>query len=149
MEVNPRASRTVPYVSKATGVPMAKIAARLMTGRKLRESCRNLSSAARSRYGHCYYVNPVFPWNKFPGVDTFSAGDESTGEVMGGDNFGETFAKPRPPDARTEAASGHGLHQRYDHDKPVWLKSRASLWTWIQARGHAGTPTCSNRRYVR
>src|SRR6202035_84536 len=70
LEVNPRASRTVPYVSKATGVPMAKIAARLMTGRKLREFLPEfIERGADLDTGHGYYVkSPVFPWNKFPGV---------------------------------------------------------------------------------
>jgi len=71
LEVNPRASRTVPYVSKATGVPLAKIAARLMTGRKLREFLpENVESGADLSTGSFYYVkSPVFPWSKFPGVD--------------------------------------------------------------------------------
>jgi carbamoyl-phosphate synthase large subunit len=97
LEVNPRASRTVPYVSKATGVPMAKIAARLMTGRKLREFLpENIERRADLYTGSCYYVkSPVFPWNKFPGVDTVLGPEmKSTGEVMGvGDSFGEAFAK--------------------------------------------------------
>ena len=97
IEVNPRASRTVPYVSKATGVPLAKIASRLMTGRSLREllpgpvaSRRDLST------GRFFFVkSPVFPWNKFPGVDAVLGPEmRSTGEVMGvADNFGEAFAK--------------------------------------------------------
>jgi carbamoyl-phosphate synthase large subunit len=72
IEVNPRASRTVPYVSKATGVPLAKIASRLMTGRKLkRVCCRSSCERQGSRYGpHFYVKSPVFPWGKFPGVDT-------------------------------------------------------------------------------
>jgi carbamoyl-phosphate synthase large subunit len=97
LEVNPRASRTVPYVSKATGVPMAKIAARLMTGRKLREFLpENVARKSDLDTGRCYYVkSPVFPWTKFPGVDTVLGPEmKSTGEVMGvADNFGEAFAK--------------------------------------------------------
>lgn len=97
LEVNPRASRTVPYVSKATGVPMAKIAARLMTGRKLREFLPDfIERRADLDTGNFYYVkSPVFPWNKFPGVDTVLGPEmKSTGEVMGvADNFGEAFAK--------------------------------------------------------
>src|SRR4029077_17493685 len=97
LEVNPRASRTVPFVSKATGVPMAKIAARLMTGRKLREFLPEfIERGADLDTGRCYYVkSPVFPWNKFPGVDTVLGPEmKSTGEVMGvADNFGEAFAK--------------------------------------------------------
>ncbi|HTS07581.1 MAG TPA: carbamoyl-phosphate synthase large subunit, partial [Candidatus Eisenbacteria bacterium] len=97
LEVNPRASRTVPYVSKATGVPMAKIAARLMTGRKLREFLPDfIERRADLDTGNFYYVkSPVFPWSKFPGVDTVLGPEmKSTGEVMGvADNFGEAFAK--------------------------------------------------------
>ena len=97
LEVNPRASRTVPYVSKATGVPLAKIASRLMTGRKLREFLPEfIERRADLDTGSWYYVkSPVFPWNKFPGVDTVLGPEmKSTGEVMGvADNFGEAFAK--------------------------------------------------------
>src|SRR5947209_6706173 len=66
IEVNPRASRTVPYVSKATGVPLAKIAARLMTGRKLREFLpENVEHGSELATGAGYFVkSPVFPWNK-------------------------------------------------------------------------------------
>jgi carbamoyl-phosphate synthase large subunit len=97
IEVNPRASRTVPYVSKATGVPLAKIAARLMTGRKLREFLpTNVENGTDIATGAGYFVkSPVFPWNKFPGVDTVLGPEmKSTGEVMGSaDTFGEAFAK--------------------------------------------------------
>src|ERR1700747_3755529 len=97
LEVNPRASRTVPFVSKATGIPMAKIAARLMTGRKLREFLPEfVKRRADLDTGNHYYVkSPVFPWSKFPGVDTVLGPEmKSTGEVMGvADNFGEAFAK--------------------------------------------------------
>jgi carbamoyl-phosphate synthase large subunit len=97
IEVNPRASRTVPYVSKATGIPLAKIAARLMTGRKLKELLpEQLASHRELDTGSHYFVkSPVFPWNKFPGVDTVLGPEmKSTGEVMGvADNFGEAFAK--------------------------------------------------------
>src|SRR5438477_11335843 len=72
LEVNPRASRTVPYVSKATGIPLAKIAARTMTGRKLREFLPEyVERSADLDTGDCFFVkSPVFPWTKFPGVDT-------------------------------------------------------------------------------
>jgi carbamoyl-phosphate synthase large subunit len=97
IEVNPRASRTVPYVSKATGVPLAKIAARLMTGRKLREFLpENVEQNTELATGAGYFVkSPVFPWNKFPGVDTVLGPEmKSTGEVMGSaETFGEAFAK--------------------------------------------------------
>ena len=97
IEVNPRASRTVPYVSKATGLPLAKIAARLMTGRTLRELLPGeLASGQDLETGTHYYVkSPVFPWNKFAGVDTVLGPEmKSTGEVMGvAASFGEAFAK--------------------------------------------------------
>lgn len=91
LEVNPRASRTVPFVSKATGVPLAKIAAQVMAG-------RTLSSIGLDRdlNVHNYYVkSPVFPFNKFQGVDTILGPEmKSTGEVMGsGATFGEAFLK--------------------------------------------------------
>ena len=116
LEVNPRASRTVPYVSKATGVPMAKIAARLMTGRKLREFLPEfIERRADLDTGSCYYVkSPVFPWNKFPGVDTVLGPEmKSTGEVMGvADNFGEAFAKAQLAAGQKLPITGSGLHQR-------------------------------------
>jgi carbamoyl-phosphate synthase large subunit len=97
IEVNPRASRTVPYVSKATGVPLAKIASRIMTGQTLAELLPDQVKDAHDLDlgSHFYVKSPVFPWNKFPGVDTVLGPEmRSTGEVMGAaDNFGEAFAK--------------------------------------------------------
>jgi carbamoyl-phosphate synthase large subunit len=92
IEVNPRASRTVPYVSKATGVPLAKIAVGLMVGRKL--SDYGLTGGELPVEKNCV-KSPVFPFNKFPGVDPILGPEmRSTGEVMGiGDTFGEAFAK--------------------------------------------------------
>jgi carbamoyl-phosphate synthase large subunit len=97
LEVNPRASRTVPYVSKATGVPLPKIAVGLMLGRKLKDFSGMLGGANDGvlRVPKFFVKSPVFPFNKFPGVDP-ALGPEmrSTGEVMGvGENFGEAFAK--------------------------------------------------------
>jgi carbamoyl-phosphate synthase large subunit len=97
IEVNPRASRTVPYVSKATGVPLAKIAARLMTGRTLRELLPEQLAAGKDlgTGSHYYVKSPVFPWSKFAGVDTVLGPEmKSTGEVMGvATSFGDAFAK--------------------------------------------------------
>jgi len=122
LEVNPRASRTVPYVSKATGVAMAKIAARLMTGRKLREFLPEfVETAADLDTGSCYFVkSPVFPWNKFPGVDTVLGPEmKSTGEVMGvADNFGEAFAKAQVAAGQKLPTSGTVFISVTDHDKP-------------------------------
>jgi carbamoyl-phosphate synthase large subunit len=92
LEVNPRASRTVPYVSKATGVPLPKLAVQLMLGKKLHEVTEY---RGRLPVPLVFVKSPVFPFNKFPGVDP-ALGPEmrSTGEVMGvGDNFGEAFSK--------------------------------------------------------
>jgi len=121
LEVNPRASRTVPYVSKATGVPLAKIAARLMTGRKLREFLpENIDRHSDLDTGNCYYVkSPVFPWNKFPGVDTVLGPEmKSTGEVMGvGDSFGEAFAKAQLAAGQKLPTQGTVFISVTDHDK--------------------------------
>ncbi len=122
LEVNPRASRTVPYVSKATGIPMAKIAARLMTGRKLREFLpENVEQKKDLDTGSWYYVkSPVFPWNKFPGVDTVLGPEmKSTGEVMGvADNFGEAFAKAQIAAGQKLPTQGTIFVSVTDHDKP-------------------------------
>src|SRR2546429_128296 len=90
LEVNPRASRTVPYVSKATGQPLAMIAARCMAGRTLREQ-----GAREVTPGHFSVKEAVFPFNRFPGVDPILGPEmKSTCEVMGvGETFGEAFWK--------------------------------------------------------
>ena len=91
LEVNPRASRTVPYVSKATGLQLAKIAARVMAGRTLAEQ-----GVTREVVPDYYSIKEaVFPFVKFPGVDTILGPEmKSTGEVMGvGESFGEAFVK--------------------------------------------------------
>jgi carbamoyl-phosphate synthase large subunit len=122
IEVNPRASRTVPYVSKATGVPLAKIAARLMIGRKLREFLpENIERKSDLGTGNCFYVkSPVFPWNKFPGVDTVLGPEmKSTGEVMGvADNFGEAFAKAQLSAGQTLPRTGTAFISVNERDKP-------------------------------
>src|SRR5271166_448105 len=122
IEVNPRASRTVPYVSKATGIPLAKIAARLMTGRKLREFLpENVERSTDLDTGNFYFVkSPVFPWGKFPGVDTVLGPEmKSTGEVMGvADNFGEAFAKAQTAAGQTLPTSGTVFISANDRDKP-------------------------------
>ena len=121
LEVNPRASRTVPYVSKATGVAMAKIASRLMTGRKLREFLpENIERKTDLDTGHNFFVkSPVFPWNKFPGVDTVLGPEmKSTGEVMGvADNFGEAFAKAQIAAGQKLPTQGAVFISVTDHDK--------------------------------
>jgi carbamoyl-phosphate synthase, large subunit len=91
LEVNPRASRTVPFVSKATGRPLAKIAARCMVGRTLEEQ----GVVGEIIPDHYFVKEAVFPFVKFPGVDTVLGPEmKSTGEVMGvGVTFGEAFGK--------------------------------------------------------
>jgi len=91
LEVNPRASRTVPYLSKAAGVSLAKIAAKVMAGRTLAE----LGLTGDLQVAGTFVKSPVFPFVRFPGVDTILGPEmKSTGEVMGGSsNFGVAFAK--------------------------------------------------------
>jgi len=97
LEVNPRASRTVPFVGKATGVPLPKIAVGLMLGKKLTEFVGMTGGVVNGTLPvpNYFVKSPVFPFSKFPGVDP-ALGPEmrSTGEVMGvGESFGEAFAK--------------------------------------------------------
>ena len=91
LEVNPRASRTVPFVSKATGVPLARIAALVMAGRAL----KTFNLPDELTVDRFYIKSPVFPFAKFPGVDPILSPEmHSTGEVMGvGRTFGEAYAK--------------------------------------------------------
>ena len=91
LEVNPRSSRTVPYISKATGVPLAKVAARVAAGRTLAE----LGLVEDLQAAGVFVKSPVFPFVRFPGVDTILGPEmKSTGEVMGcSDNFGAAFGK--------------------------------------------------------
>jgi carbamoyl-phosphate synthase large subunit len=117
LEVNPRASRTVPYVSKATGVPLAKIAARLMVGSKL--SCFGLEPELPVR--HSFVKSPVFPFQKLPGADTILGPEmKSTGEVMGvADSFGLAFAKAQLATRNRIPTSGRIFISVNDHDKPL------------------------------
>ena len=103
LEVNPRASRTVPFVSKATGVPWAKVAAKVMVGRKLEE----LGITGEVEVDHTAVKEAVFPFNRFPGVDPVLGPEmRSTGEVMGIDmEFGRAYAK-------SQIAAGGALPQK-------------------------------------
>ncbi|SEF69491.1 carbamoyl-phosphate synthase large subunit [Bryocella elongata] len=122
IEVNPRASRTVPYVSKATGVQLAKIASRLMTGRKLIELLPDaVASGEDLSTGNHYFVkSPVFPWGKFQGVDPILGPEmRSTGEVMGvAKTFGEAFAKAQMAAGQVLPTGGTVFFSVNDHDKP-------------------------------
>jgi carbamoyl-phosphate synthase large subunit len=122
LEVNPRASRTVPYVSKATGIPLPKIAVGLMLGRKLRDFAELIGETDDGvlKVPKYFVKSPVFPFNKFPGVDP-ALGPEmrSTGEVMGvGENFGEAFAKAQVSAGTPLPASGTVFISVNDHHKP-------------------------------
>jgi carbamoyl-phosphate synthase large subunit len=128
LEVNPRASRTVPFVSKATGIPLAKVAARAMTGKTLAQQ------GITERVPRYFSVKEaVFPFIKFPEADPILGPEmKSTGEVMGtGHTFGEAYAK-------AQAASGVVLPTRglcfisvRDRDKP----GAVQLAQMLMARG--------------
>jgi carbamoyl-phosphate synthase large subunit len=116
LEVNPRASRTAPFVSKATGYPLAKIAARVMVGESLKEQ-----GITEERIPEYFSVKEaVFPFIKFPGVDPLLGPEmKSTGEVMGvGKTFGEAFAKSQRASGVDLSHSGKVLISIRDADKP-------------------------------
>ncbi len=115
LEVNPRASRTVPFVSKATGVQLAKVAARCMVGVSLQEQGMTEEVIPKN-----YFVKEaVFPFIKFPGVDTLLGPEmKSTGEVMGvGKTFGEAFAKAVEGGGTALPKGGRALLSVRDADK--------------------------------
>jgi carbamoyl-phosphate synthase large subunit len=116
LEVNPRASRTVPFVSKAIGVPLAKIAARIMAGKKIKE----LGLKAELVPNRVSVKEAVFPFNKFPGVDTLLGPEmKSTGEVMGIDSsFGLAFAKAQLGGGMRLPQAGRVFISVRDEDKP-------------------------------
>ncbi len=116
LEVNPRASRTVPFVSKATGRPLAMIAARCMVGRTLAEQ-KVLTEVVPPYYS---VKEAVFPFIKFPGADTILGPEmKSTGEVMGvGANFGEAFIKSQLAAGDRLPESGRVFVSVRDADKP-------------------------------
>ena len=116
LEVNPRASRTVPFVSKATGVPLARIGALVMAGRPLKEFGLPEELSVDERF---YVKSPVFPFRKFPGVDpVLSPEMHSTGEVMGiGESFGEAYAKAMTGAGLALPASGIAFISVNDADK--------------------------------
>ena len=116
LEVNPRASRTVPYVSKATGLQLAKIAARVMAGSSLDK--QNIGNEVVPEY-FCV-KEAVFPFVKFPGVDTILGPEmKSTGEVMGvGYSFGEAFVKSQLAAGVKLPESGVAFISVKEQDKP-------------------------------
>jgi carbamoyl-phosphate synthase large subunit len=116
LEVNPRASRTAPFVSKATGVPLAKIGARVMTGRKL----KSLEGVKEVVPPYFSVKEAVFPFTKFPEADPILGPEmKSTGEVMGtGRTFGEAYAKAQAASGVTLPRSGVVLISVRERDKP-------------------------------
>ena len=116
LEVNPRASRTVPFVSKATGLPLAKIAARVMTGRKLKQ----LVGAVERVPQYFSVKEAVFPFIKFPEADPILGPEmKSTGEVMGtGRTFGEAYAKAQTASGVTLPRQGVCFISVRERDKP-------------------------------
>ncbi|MCU1267983.1 MAG: carbamoyl-phosphate synthase large subunit [Acidobacteria bacterium] len=115
LEVNPRASRTVPFVSKATGVPIARIAALVMAGQSLKE----FALPAELTVNRFFIKSPVFPFAKFPGVDPILGPEmHSTGEVMGiGDTFGEAYGKAMTGAGLTLPRSGMAFISVNEPDK--------------------------------
>jgi len=120
IEVNPRASRTVPFVAKATGVPIAKVAARVMAGEKLADfELHDISAHS----GHVAVKEAVFPFARFPGVDILLGPEmKSTGEVMGLDrDFGHAFAKSQLGGGTKVPTGGRVFISVRDRDKPAMV----------------------------
>ncbi|MEV5020868.1 carbamoyl-phosphate synthase large subunit [Sphingobium sp. LMA1-1-1.1] len=136
IEVNPRASRTVPFVAKAIGTPIAKIASRVMAGEKLKD----LPKIDRNAISHIAVKEAVFPFARFPGVDpVLSPEMKSTGEVMGIDSdFATAFAKAQLGAGTILPKSGTVFVSVKDSDKPVILpavQKMAALGFTIIATG--------------
>ena len=139
LEVNPRASRTVPFVSKATGLPLAKIAARCMAGRSLADQ-----GVTREVIPPYYSVKEaVFPFIKFPGVDTILGPEmKSTGEVMGvGRSFGEAFVKSQIASGTKLPTTGKAFISVKPADRPKAVVVARQLhelgFTLLATRGTA------------
>jgi len=139
LEVNPRASRTIPYLSKAAGVSLAKIAAKVMAGRTLAD----LGLVDDIQVAGVFVKSPVFPFVRFPGVDTILGPEmKSTGEVMGGStNFGVAFAKAQLSVGQRLPERGTAFVSVNNDDKPNLIpiaKDLAALgFRLIATRGTA------------
>ncbi|HUJ87143.1 MAG TPA: carbamoyl-phosphate synthase large subunit [Burkholderiales bacterium] len=139
LEVNPRASRTVPFVSKATGLPLAKIAARCMAGKSL--AAQGVGGMVRPPYFSV--KEAVFPFAKFPGVDTILGPEmKSTGEVMGvGRSFGEAFVKSQLAAGVKLPTGGRAFISVRDGDKAAAAQVARDLaalgFTILATRGTA------------
>jgi carbamoyl-phosphate synthase large subunit len=139
LEVNPRASRTVPYLSKATGVPLAKVAARVMVGRTLADE----GLPSDLEVAGSFVKTPVFPFVRFPGVDTLLGPEmKSTGEVMGGaETFGAAFAKAQMAAGQHLPREGTAFISVNNLDKPGVVPVAQELarlgFTLVATRGTA------------
>ncbi|MBF0328250.1 MAG: carbamoyl-phosphate synthase large subunit [Nitrospirae bacterium] len=140
LEVNPRGSRTIPYVSKATGIPLAKMAAKTMVGKTLKE----LGLTADKKINHVAVKEAVFPFDKFPGVDTILGPEmKSTGEVMGIDeDFGLAYAKAQAASNNKIPADGKIFISVKDKDKPRTVAIAKKLlsmgFSLVATKGTAG-----------
>jgi carbamoyl-phosphate synthase large subunit len=125
LEVNPRASRTIPFVSKVIGVPLAKLAARVMAGKTLPE----LGFTREVAFPHSAVKEAVFPFIKFPSVDTVLGPEmKSTGEVMGLDtSFGRAFAKSQMSVESGLPRAGRVFLSVKDQDKPAAVRLAKEL----------------------
>jgi carbamoyl-phosphate synthase large subunit len=126
LEVNPRASRTVPYASKATGVPLARLATKVMVGQSLAE----LGVTAEPKVDGFFVKEAVLPFKKLPGSDAVLGPEmRSTGEVMGhASNFGHAFAKSQLAAGAGLPLEGNALISVNDYDKGAALKIARDLW---------------------
>ncbi|MBV8133546.1 MAG: carbamoyl-phosphate synthase large subunit [Alphaproteobacteria bacterium] len=130
LEVNPRASRTVPFVAKAIGVPIAKIAARVMAGDRLDASISRLRHSRLANGGHVAVKEAVFPFARFPGVDLILGPEmKSTGEVMGLDaDFGRAFAKSQLGSGTNLPFEGRVFVSVRDQDKMALVEPCRQLF---------------------
>ncbi|MBI5673063.1 MAG: carbamoyl-phosphate synthase large subunit [Nitrospirae bacterium] len=138
LEVNPRGSRTVPFVSKAIGVPLAKLAMKVMMGRTLKE----LGFTSAPLPQHFSVKEAVFPFNRFPGVDVLLGPEmKSTGEVMGIDgDFGWAFAKSQAGAGAVLPTSGTAFISVKASDRPAALEvGRALSKLGMRIQGTSGT----------
>jgi len=142
LEVNPRASRTVPFVAKATGIPVAKIATRLMCGEKLAD----MDLTSRAVGGHVAVKEAVFPFSRFPGVDTVLGPEmKSTGEVMGLDrDFPRAFAKSQLAAGMSLPTEGTVFISVKDRDKT----GMAALARRLAAIGFQLVATGGTQRFL-
>ena len=153
LEANPRASRTVPFVAKATGVPLAMVASRVMVGPDAGRSAHRGAAARPTSSGGCPVLDhvsvkeAVLPFDRFPGVDTLLGPEmRSTGEVMGVDiTFGLAFAKSQMAAGTRLPDSGTVFLSLADRDKPAGLDVARSF----SALGFSIAATLGTAGYLR